>query len=163
MTRWIDGRPGWWWGWSDLGPIQIPPLPPFLLLTDRVTGQVWWVQPDATFTHVQITTASPPAGQTQILYQAFNEPYISGTPGIAQLFVSNGTLNVGMVIPNVQGITNISTDPIYARAAPAGSSFATTVLKIILVSSGPGNAVTFGFTPLVYNPTPNPVCPPPCT
>lgn len=32
-----------WWGFTDLGPIQIPPQPFYTILTDRSTGAYWYL------------------------------------------------------------------------------------------------------------------------
>jgi hypothetical protein len=121
-----------WWGYTDIGPVQMPPNPQYLILTDRTTGQLWWVTfvlspnaPDGCG-FVAISTVLPcnttidgptPNSSTPTpvpynnceIFPAYGEPVLTVLNGatIVRLIVNNGLLGVSQEAVNVQfGIPN---------------------------------------------------------
>jgi hypothetical protein len=107
-----------WWGYTDIGPIQIPPNPQYLILTDRNDGvTLWWVtfnnpgSPPGGFVSVKSTLpADPPIDRPTknaqdprpfvydncALWPAYGEPVLGVIDGnyFARIFVRGGTLGV---------------------------------------------------------------------
>lgn len=133
MTTWPYRRQ--WWGFTDIGPIQIPPNPFYIILTDRADGLTQWRVAFNTTTpssdnlgYISITSAFPcnqiadgPApGQLnpQIrpyqnchFYDAYDEPVIGffNPQTYARLIVRNSQLGVEILTVNNQlGVANIS-------------------------------------------------------
>jgi len=101
MMRWINGRPRWWYGWSDLGPIQIPVLPPYIVLTDRADGTLWLLTWNATnqppvdgLGYVSIRNDGLPTGPRVQTYGPFDGPTVGSVKGnvAVRLFVRGGFL-----------------------------------------------------------------------
>ena len=102
-----------WWGYTDMGPIQIPPNPQYMVLTDRTTGTQYWVtwaesvtnpSPNG-FGYVAINTAlpgnqinTPPTGgptptppqnyNNCQFFDAFDEPVIGYLDGPNGMIIS---------------------------------------------------------------------------
>lgn len=122
MMRWVDGRPRMWYGYADFGPIQMPPVPRYIVLTDRTTGTAWWLTYNTDLTtadgygYISITDTSPPSSQESITFGAYDGPYLSGPLGTTrQLFVRNGYL--GVEERQDRGIVDAESLQIYARKA----------------------------------------------
>lgn len=73
-----------WGGFHDLGPPQIPRQPPSIGMTDRVTGDVWWLK----FDGANITLNSQQPVGPQRAYGPYDGPCIAAF-GL-KLAVSNG-------------------------------------------------------------------------
>lgn len=158
MSRWIEGRPGVWYGYTDMGPIQIPPLPRHIILTDRDgSGAKWWLtfnlSPTTSdgFGYVSISSTLPPSGQESITYAAFNEPYIPLSSGVARLIVRGGYLGVDASPPG-QGITDAETLQLYARQAGLNIP----MRRIILSSTTDKKGPLYSWVPYTITQSPNP-------
>jgi hypothetical protein len=96
MTQGYDddypGKFGWPY-WNQLfywlGPTQIPPLPSWIGMTDRVTGVTWWLILAPDFGHLSLTTQTPVGPQR--VFGPWDGPFI-GQFGF-RIGVSNGHLN----------------------------------------------------------------------
>lgn len=167
MTRWVEGNPRLWYGWTDLGPTQIPVNPPFIQLTDRTTGQLWWLSFNTTqhfqvpsngdgLGYISINSASPPPGQPKVVFNAYEEPWFTisnagndpANQGVLynaryRLIVDNSILGAEVVPqPPYGGQTDGGQAQIYARQG----CFNCPSRSIILASdqSSPGN-MNFGW------------------
>jgi hypothetical protein len=140
-----------------MGPIQIPPVPRFIILTDRADGTLWWLTYNLTppaadgFGYISITTASPQSSQESITYAAFNEPYIPMDSGFARLIVRSGFLGVDASSPG-QGITDIETLQIYARKGGLNIP----MRRLILSSTTDKKGALYSWVPFTTTQTPNP-------
>lgn len=83
MTVTTDGLRGekypWYpyWGYYDLGPIQIPPLPRTFGMTDRQTGTVWYLSYDAAQGRLALNDTTP---QTFVqIYGPYDGPFLADT------------------------------------------------------------------------------------
>ena len=60
----------WALGYFNLGPVQIPPIPPVVGMTDRAgTGQVWYLFWDGE-DHLMLSSVLPPACQSRRRWDA---------------------------------------------------------------------------------------------
>ena len=116
MMRWIDGRPRMWYGWTDMGPIQIPALPQYIVLTDRVDG----LQYVLTHTLSGGVAQSPatlsttiPSSPDKVVYGPNDGPYIQGNPTI-RLYSSSGVL-VAETVPQPLPQTDIENQQVFSR------------------------------------------------
>lgn len=95
---WVNGRPRRIRGYTDFGPIRIPPVPRNIVLEDRDVAGTYWL--------LGFTTSSPgPDGAGYItinstipsqdvqLYKQYSEPVLGTHPTI-KLFVRNGYLGM---------------------------------------------------------------------
>src|ERR1700675_927294 len=119
-----------WWGYTDIGRIQIPPNPKYLILTDRDTGQLWWVTFNKTlassdgFGYIAInsvfpcnsnidgasngprTIPPPKVYNNCVIYDAYDEPVIGFLDAVnfVRLFVRGGVLGASVEhLNNQQG------------------------------------------------------------
>jgi hypothetical protein len=160
--RWIDGRPGLWYGFTDFGPIQIPPTPMYLSLTDRADGVTqWWLTysltppgPDG-LGYIAINSAPPPFGYPSVTFAPYGEPYFPGSNGAKRLIVRGAQLGAEIIVPPLM-VRDEGQEQIYARMQGLNIP----MRQIILSTSPPG---FYSWVPYTYVQTPNPVCPPPCT
>jgi hypothetical protein len=164
MSRWIDGRPGMWYGFTDLGPIQIPVVPQFIMMTDRADGvTLWWLTFDTTVSYpdglgtIAVTTTSPPFGFPYQTFGPYDGPYLNGDAGFAKLFVRGGTLGVDEE-PTPVGLEDIEGLQVYARQAGLNIP-----MRQIILGGSDSLGNLYGWVPYTYVQTPNPICPPPCT
>lgn len=120
---WTNGRPRMWQGFADLGPIQIPPTPTYLVLTDRADGTLWWlsynnttdVRPDG-FGDVSIISGTTPNAKQTVTYAAYAEPYLTQDLGrFARILVRGGYL--GIEESTTPHITDASNLGVFARKA----------------------------------------------
>lgn len=83
-ARWQGKRPHGYW---DMGGIQIPPLPPRHILTDRDDGTLWLLSHNADFDHVAITDSFTAEPGRDLVWGPIDGPwvYLTGTP--LRLFV----------------------------------------------------------------------------
>jgi len=119
-----------WWGFTNMGAIQIPPNPQPMVLTDRGTGEQWWVTFNTSlypssdgYGYVAIQSVlpcnqvndAPAPGQLNPrarpynnchFYDAYDEPiigYLDAThTQYARLIVRNGFLGVDVIAVNPQ-------------------------------------------------------------
>lgn len=121
----------------DIGPIQLPVLPPYIVLTARTSTVQWTLVYNPNGGTVGISTTLPPKGVPFISYAAFEEPYIFNAAGArAQLAVNLGVLGIGPV----------STDPTIVPGngiVVARNGLNATFAQVILSLSTP---YTFTFT-----------------
>ncbi len=78
----------WIWGYYWLGPTQMPSIPSWIGLTDRVTGKVWWLQlapgqqglaSDQLALeqrHLQLTDQAPGNSKTSRVFAPFDGPFV---------------------------------------------------------------------------------------
>lgn len=118
-----------WWGYTNIGPVQIPPNPQIMVLTDRVTSIQHWVN----YAPPTLTLVSTlPCNKTQdaatkgqldpqarpynncVFYDAYDEPIIGwlNDSTFGRLVVSNGSLLVVLETYNKQRGKPI-TPPVY--------------------------------------------------
>lgn len=110
--RWNNGRPGMWYGYTDLGPIRIPVLPQYMALTDRADGTVWYLQHTLTppasdgYGYISISDQQP-AGRDVVVYAAYEGPIVGTNPNL-RLLIRGGRLGYEVFVEepnpnNVQG------------------------------------------------------------
>lgn len=172
MMRWVDGRPRWWYGWADLGPIQIMPVPPFIILTDRADGTKWWVTFNTTtfsldsLGYISISTTSPPINNPGniLTYGAFEEPWLTNgqdaNGSLTRLIVRGGFLGVEVLVQGEPGhatggptgaVAQQGQHVTYALQANVG--FNLPMRNIILSQTTPGQ---YAWVPVTITQTPNP-------
>ena len=129
MTTWPYRKQ--WWGYTDIGAIQIPPNPFYLILTDRADGTQWRVafnttQPSSdNLGYISITTSFPgnqiADGTTAPLpypyqncrfFDAYDEPVLgymdTAQTTYGRLIVRSGYLGLEVLGVNKQlGVANI--------------------------------------------------------
>lgn len=87
--RWNNGRPEMRYGYTDMGPIQIPGLPMTMGLTDRGTGTVYYLthttsEPGPDGDGFISLSTSPPSGPT-VVYGAYEGPIFDTNPTLRLL------------------------------------------------------------------------------
>jgi hypothetical protein len=98
------------YGYMDFGPIQIPPLPPRIVMTDRGTGELLWltyIGTDPEF--AVILTDEWTNGPDITFYDEFDGPYLGN--GRARLYAENGALDA----EDVLDYPYINQAPVYIR------------------------------------------------
>lgn len=109
--RWQRG------GYTDLGPIQIPPMPTAIVLTDRANGSLWLLSFNPTSNHLSINNdfATIRNREGVVIYDgtagvgpAFDES------GEFRIFIRNGHIGLEY-IPFAQRVTAFDNAPPYAR------------------------------------------------
>lgn len=85
--------PFWpYYGYFNLGPIQIPPYPPFAGLTDRVTGTIYYLAYSPSNNAITLVTTVPAGLKNWTrIWGPFDGPMVQAQ-GL-RLFVSSGTLS----------------------------------------------------------------------
>lgn len=100
-------------GYTDMGPIRIPPLPANTILTDRGDGTLWQLTHDSTGQYLGIESAWPSRYKDLIVYSPYNGPRL-GEEGRIQIFVRNG--NLGFEFAEYpQGITDMDNPRLLTR------------------------------------------------
>ncbi len=77
-------------GYYDLGPVQIPPFPTRIILTDREDGTLWVLSHDEEREHVMITDTFP-TDRHYTIYGPWDGPTLGTHPRV-QLLIRNGQL-----------------------------------------------------------------------
>lgn len=133
-----------WWGYTDIGSIQFPPNPQYIILTDRTTGQLWWltftINPNAPdgcgFVSINSTlpcntnTDRPTSGQNDprvfprnncVVYDPGSEPILTflDDSTLVRIMIDNGILGVSVESFNKQMGTP-QAPPIYIIPQIAG-------------------------------------------
>lgn len=109
--RWIDGE-------FDMGRYRVPPMPPRIGMTDRVTGLVKVLSDDGT----NLVLADPTRAMPDVdLYGPYDGPYDNGY----RLFLSAGVLAAELYPPATQSAKILTRN-----------AFKTTVLWITVNNSG---------------------------
>lgn len=117
---WVNGRPRRIRGYTDFGPIRIPPVPRNVVLEDRDTVGTYWLLSFTTTPpgpdgdgYVSINSTIP--AQDIQLYKQFSEPVLGTHPTI-KLFVRGGYL--GMEVYELdQGVSDRDDARIVARSS----------------------------------------------
>lgn len=150
-----DGRPKMWWGYADMGPIQIPPLPYYIILTDRADGKLWQLSfnvatasPDG-FGYISINDALPTTPDKQV-YPAFEEPFLSNSPR-TRLIIRGGILGVEEKVANLNE-SQVNTSEAQRRAI-ARLALSRSYREIISSILTPGE---YAWVPYTIVQTPNP-------
>lgn len=119
--NWSNGRPAFWYGYTDLGKPRVPPLPQRIILTDRADGTRWLLTFNLTpstsdgYGHISITDTIPRSfDQDYFEYGAYDGPYVPGSGGGARLLVRSGRLGFDDG-PIPQGISDDNQGRIFAR------------------------------------------------
>jgi hypothetical protein len=170
-----------WWGFTDIGPIQIPPNPQYLILTDRGTGTLYWItfntsiaSPDG-FGYVAINTVfpcntnidAPTTGQIDpqartfnncVVYDAYSEPIIGHVDDLnfVRLIVRNGTLGVSIEQKNRQMGYDPNTPPLNLVQDTGILGFNGEYVTLILDISTATNGTYAVWEPNTLTQTPNP-------
>lgn len=82
-------------GYTWLGPAQIPPLPPFIRMEDRVTGDFKILSHTGTYPTLTLNVTDPPAGMTHYEHYAkYDGPYLNDgfNKWYWRLYLTSGTL-----------------------------------------------------------------------
>ena len=82
------------YGYFDLGPVQVPPLPPRVGMTDRATGKVWYLGTDSNSGSrvVLFDTLGAPDKNLALVYGPLDGPYLQGANYYIRLGVQNGRM-----------------------------------------------------------------------
>lgn len=170
-----------WWGFFDMGAIQIPPNPKYLVITDRDTGQLWWVTFNLTtvpssdgFGYVAVNsvlpansyydgasngpqTIPPPRPYNNlVIYDAFDEPIIGffDPSTYVRLIIRSGTLGISIEAVNPQfGTPPLGVPPLNLIQDTKILGFNTQYDTIILSTTSPN---WVGWIPTILTQTPNP-------
>lgn len=102
-----------WNGFWDMGKVQVPPLPPKLILTDRVTGERKQLSFN-TETDVLTAIAVDNRKEAGIVYEAYNEPRFP-EDWRYRLVLSNGVYQAELV-SEPDYVTEHGNLSIYARS-----------------------------------------------
>lgn len=110
-NRWLPS------GYSDLGPVQIPPYPQIVVLTDRADGSQWLVSFNATTSiperlSISSIFASIQKSEGARVYGIDDGPYIGN--GDYKLIIRGGRIGLEY-IPFPNGIEDFNAPPIYAE------------------------------------------------
>lgn len=134
MTQFSGADRRQWWGYTDIGPVQIPAAPYYIVLTDRADGiTLWYLTFDTTqypfpdgYGLVAISTTVPKIGggyaANLLTFTPYNEPYIGNMPTgyTGQLFVRSGDLGLNIQAENdpeyapIQGTSNQANFGVFA-------------------------------------------------
>lgn len=108
-------------GYTDIGRIRIPPLPQYIVMTDRADGTRWLLTynlsegPDGDG-RISITDMLPSTPDV-LLFGPYDGPYLDGTDQqgrpIIRLLIRSGRLGYEQVM--IQGITSIANVRILTR------------------------------------------------
>lgn len=150
MMHWKDGRPRVWYGWADIGAIQIPPMPVYLILTDRADGTLWWLTystspaGDDGYGYISITTTQPPSSVNvdSLTFPAYDGPML----GQGKLMVRSGFLGVDT---GPDPHTTEQESGVWAQKAGLNRS----LRRLIFSTATPGN---YAWIPVDITQTPNP-------
>lgn len=168
-----------WWGYTDMGAIQIPPNPKYLILTDRTTGKLWWLTfnaPSGTsdgFGYVGINDQLPckssqrdganngklkPVPVTYnncVVFDAYGEPLLGmqDSATLVRLIVDNGLLGVSLDTFNPQIGLDPNAPTITVMQDTGILSFNQEYVTIILSKTTPG---AYAWVPTTLIQTPNP-------
>lgn len=165
-----------WWGYYDMGAIQIPPNPKYFVLTDRVTAQLWWVSLNPNTNLLVISTTLPAnsyidgasnGGQTVpkpkaynnlVIYEAFDEPIIGfiDDTNFARLTVINGVLGVSLDKLNKQRGQAVIAPPLIMLPNTAILGYGSKYATVVLNPSSP-TTLTITINTLTQTPNPSPV------
>jgi hypothetical protein len=169
MTTWPYRKQ--WWGFTNVGPIQIPPNPQYLILTDRTTGTQYWVFWNAATQQVGINTAlpanpiadgpttgpndpGPVAYNNPAYYDAWDEPVLGffDDTNFARLIIDTAYLGISIEQLNRQfGSTpNAPKLNIIPRILGFNGTFATIIL------GGTAALPSIGYDVNTLTQTPNP-------
>lgn len=177
MTVFAGSQRKQWWGYTDIGPIQIPPNPQYLVLADRDTGQLWWVNYDPASGLVGINNVLPcnsPVDQPRpgqinptpknysncVVYDAFDEPIIGylDMQNFFRMCIRSGVLGVSFESANPQ-MGTIGAMPLNLLPTNGilGLNQAYAVLMLAPGASSPVSASFWvGYTVYTLTQTPNP-------
>lgn len=110
-------------GYTDLGRIRIPPLPPYIIMTDRDTGTLWLLSWNLTTAsqdgkgYVSITDVIP-STPDKLVYGPYDGPYVQeqnaaqGSP-VIRLLIRGSRLGYEMV--STQSLASIDNQPVLTR------------------------------------------------
>lgn len=89
MSKWPSAkRVGGYW---NLGRPRVPPLPQNIVMTDRVSGQEWFLTHTGTAPSLTAElSASLPSQPDTVVYGPYKGPYLNG--GLIRLYVASGVL-----------------------------------------------------------------------
>lgn len=65
-----------YWGYYWLGPVQIPPLPVWIGLTDRVTGVVYYFEIGIQTQHIKLSSTPLPSASPIKIYAPWDGPFL---------------------------------------------------------------------------------------
>lgn len=167
-----------WWGYTDIGPVQIPPNPQYLILTDRGTGTLWWVTLNLASggtRRVAINSAFPchttidgiGNGQNKPtpkvynncnLFDAFAEPVVGFVDAqtLVRLIVRDGQLGVSVEPVNRQLGTDPQAPPLILIPDTGILGFNQVYATIILDTVAANNGTYVVWVPATLTQTPNP-------
>jgi hypothetical protein len=172
-----------WWGYTDMGRIQIPPNPKYLILTDRTSSKLWWVTfnaPGASdgFGYVALndkfpcnsyidgasngprTVPSPKAYNNCAIYDAYAEPVIGflNPSTFVRLIVDNGFLGVSVEQVKAQIGADPISPPIVLIQDTGTLSFNQELVTIILdANTSPLSYLVWVPSTITQTPNPSPV------
>lgn len=109
-NRWLPS------GYSDFGPIQIPPYPQIVILTDRADGSLWTISFNNTTStperlSISNVFASIQRNEGARVYKVNDEPYITGD---YRLIIRSGRIGLEY-LPLPIGVEDNDDPPIYAE------------------------------------------------
>lgn len=88
MSAWPSVKK--WGGYWNMGRPQVPPLPAFIVMTDRVTGTEYVLTLSGTSPALALSVSSTlPAERLRASYGPYDGPYLNGE---IRLYISNGAL-----------------------------------------------------------------------
>lgn len=128
--------PFWpYYGWFDLGPVQLPPLPPVIGLTDRtIPGVVWYITWNNATGHLQIQDSDPfPQGRPAKVYPPFDGPWI-GNSGW-RLGVDVGHIIIDNDIPPFREVVGYQSMSVESDNAPGPIAMDPTQLVTVALMS----------------------------
>lgn len=79
-------------GYTDLGPVAVPPRPPGCALVDRDDGNTYYITETAGGSSPPIVLTALPSNWTDPIYSAGHEPVIETAAGRVRIYSSNGAL-----------------------------------------------------------------------
>lgn len=81
-----------YYGYYDMGPVRIPPLPQGIVFTDRTTGTLYLLSHDSGEGTTSLETPVP-SQWTGRAYGPTDGPFLSSPDGLLRLYVDNGVLS----------------------------------------------------------------------